>query len=148
MNLHTSTHLTRPVVLASIALLLGMTWTISALGKLLAGGVPEWFIKTFEPTFLKSLPGLTISFYSIALLEAVAALFTVGSLITGEFLRKGPPTLLKLGLYMSLLLFIQLGFGKQLIQDYAGAHELFMYFVGALVMLLAIRSLQAPEPVR
>lgn len=126
-----------------ITLLVLMTWGMGGVSKLFAGGVPEWFSAQFSKTILATFPGLKASFYSIALLEMVAALIAFGSLLRGEFLKPARPTLLYAALAMSLLLFVQLSVGKQLVADFAGSHDLFMYFAGTLVMLLAVRSLDA-----
>ena len=136
--------LTRATVLSLSALLLTLTWGVAGAGKLLAGGVPDWFAEQFVKTFLASFPGLTASFYSIAVLEGLAAVAAVVSLLRGEFLRNRPPTLLYAALFLSLLLFVQLNFGKQLLADFDGTHDLFMYFAGTVVLLLAVRSLEAP----
>ncbi len=49
---------------------------------------------------------------------------------------------------LSLLLFVQLSFGKQLLADFDGSHDLFMYFAGTLVMFAIVRSLDAQAPSR
>jgi hypothetical protein len=142
--------LTRAAVYALSALLLAITWGVAAAGKLLSGGVPDWFTEQFGKTFLSSFPGLTASFYSIALLEALAGFAALASLLGGEFLRARAPAFLYAALLLSLLLFVQLNFGKQLLADFDGTHDLFMYFAGALVIFAAVRSLDpsrsTPEP--
>lgn len=130
----------RVAIFSLCALLLAITWGIAAAGKLFSGGVPGWFTEQFGKTFLASFPGLAASFYSIALLEAVAALAALGSLLSGEFLRARSPVLLYAAVFLSLLLFVQLNFGKQLLADFDGTHDLFMYFAGTLVMFAAVRS--------
>ena len=122
------------IVRLSIALLLGVTWIIPAYNKLSAGGVPPFFVERFQNTFLASFPGIPASFYSIAILEAVAGVLVVLSLVTGEFLgRKGTPWL-KAAILLSILLFVQLGFGLRLAGDNDGAASLFQYTVGAFVL--------------
>lgn len=139
----------RTVAYSAIALLLLFTWGFGAVSKLSTGGtVPEWFTQTFEKTFLKSFPGMWASFHSIAALEAIAALLALGSLVTGEAFRDRKPALLIGCLLLSLLLFVQLSFGKQLLQDFTGSHELYMYFAGSLVMLLAVRYMESSVPVQ
>jgi hypothetical protein len=130
----------RAVTLLLITLLLMMTWGIGGISKLFAGAVPEWFSKQFGGTFLASFPGLTASFYSIALLETAAAVAALVSLLRAEFVRGGRPTFLYVTVLLSLLLFVQLSLGKQIIGDFAGSHDLFMYFVGSLVALHTVRS--------
>ncbi len=60
--------------------------------------------------------------------------------MTGEPFRRRSPSLLYAALLLSLLTFVQLNFGKQLLADFDGVHDLFMYFAGTLVMLAVVRS--------
>lgn len=138
-----SDRISRPVVLVLIAILLLITWGLPGVGKLLSGGVPGWFSEQFGKTFLNTFPGLFVSYYSIAVLEALAALAALGSLLRGEFLRQSHPPLLNVALLLSLVLFAQLSFGKQILGDFGGTHDLFMYFAGTLVMLAAVRAFRA-----
>lgn len=114
------------------------TWGLTGFGKLFGGGVPEWFGKSFGETFLAKFPGLTISFYSIALLEALAAVVAGVALFTGEALPRKAKPFTRLAIILSMALFAQLGFGKRLIADHDGAHDLFVYLGISLVMLLAV----------
>lgn len=136
--------LTRAAVFAMIAGLLAMLWGFPGAGKLLGGGVPPWFTEQFGKTFLATFPGMTLSFYSIAILEALAAVVALASLLRGEFLRSSSPVILHLAIILSMLLFLQLSLGKQLVTDFAGIHDLFMYFAGTVVLLLAVRALDTP----
>lgn len=130
--------LTLPLVRISAALLLCVTWILPAWNKLSGGGVPSFFAERFGTTFLASFPGLTISFYSIAILEAIAGLLAVGSLVTGEFLPGKKAPLLKAAALLSALVFIQLGFGLRLSGDNDGAANLYGYTIGAFILILAI----------
>lgn len=132
--------LSRAAVFALTATLLALLWGFPGVGKLFGGGVPEWFTGQFGKTILAKFPGMTLSFYSIAALECVATLVALASLLRGEFLRDRSPLLLYLAIVLSMLLFVQLSVGKQLVTDFAGIHDLFMYFAGSLVLLLAVRS--------
>lgn len=145
MSLLVSDRLVRATVFGLTALLIVFTWGIAGAGKLASGGVPDWFTEQFGKTFLASFPGLAASFYSIAILETIAALAAVGSLVSGEPFRGRSPSLLYAALLLSLLTFVQLNFGKQLLGDFDGVHDLFMYFAGTLVMLAAVRSLDMPR---
>lgn len=78
------------------------TWLMAALGKLLGSGVPEFFTKMFESTFLAHFPGLTVAFYQIAAFELIAAILFIGSLLKLEFLDSRPKPLLHWGLWLSL----------------------------------------------
>jgi hypothetical protein len=133
----------RSVVYLLIAALLAMTWGFSGVAKLLAGGVPEWFSKSFGSTVLASFPGLPVSFMSIAILETLAAVIALASILRGEFFRSVRPGLLYTSVVLSLALFVQLSFGKQLVMDFAGSHDLFMYFAGSLIILMVVRALDS-----
>jgi hypothetical protein len=134
--------ISRPLTaLAATALMqvtLIYTWGLTGFGKLFGGGVPEWFSTSFGKTFLAKFPGLTVSFYSIALLEALTAVVAAAALLTGEALPRKAKPLTRLAIVLSMALFAQLGFGKRLIADHDGAHDLFVYMGVSLVMLLAV----------
>lgn len=138
----------RGVAMLSMALLLMITWGFGGIAKLFSGGVPEWFSRPFESTFLVKFPGMTASFYSIAVLEALAAGLAFASAVTGEFVRGFRCVYLSASLLLSLGIFVQLSFGKQLIGDFAGAHDLYMYFSGTLLMLLGVRWMNRSESVK
>ncbi|MDX2147657.1 MAG: hypothetical protein SFZ23_09060 [Planctomycetota bacterium] len=143
MNTPSPNQLHRVGVFALSAILLAMTWGFAGVAKLTSGGVPSWFSEQFGKTILASFPGLTASYYSIALLETLAALAALGSILRGEFVRNVAPLFLHASILLSLALFVQLSFGKQLLSDYDGTHDLYMYFAGTLVMLIVVRSLDA-----
>ncbi|MCG9896121.1 MAG: hypothetical protein MH204_11665, partial [Fimbriimonadaceae bacterium] len=127
------------------ALLLAITWVLPAWNKLSGGGVPGFFQERFGNTILASFPGITVSFYSIAILEAVAGLLALGSVLIGEFLPGRRAPLLKLGALLSLLVFVQLGFGLRLIGDNDGAANLFFYAAGSLVLIIGLHLMDRPE---
>jgi hypothetical protein len=138
--------LLRAAVLGLVAVMLAMLWGFPGVGKLLAGGVPNWFTEQFGKTILAKAPGLTLSFYSIGAMECLTALVASASLFRGEFLRQRSPLMLYLAILLTLVLFVQLSIGKQLVTDYSGIHDLFMYFAGTVVLLLALRSLDNAIP--
>ena len=145
MPFHINDRIVKACVYALIAILLAISWGFPGVGKLAGGGVPDWFVEQFGKTFLASVPGLTASFYSIAVLEAIASVAAIGSLLRGEFLRPVRPHFLFAAIVLSLLLFVQLSLGKQLVADFAGTHDLFMYFAAGLAMLFAVRTLDKPH---
>jgi hypothetical protein len=128
------------VKLLPVHLLLLITWALPGLGKLLGPGVPQGFADTFGATFLGTFPGITVSFYSIALLETFAAALALISLFRREFLPGRGLTWLKASLVTSLFIFVQLGFGKRLIQEHGDAATLFLYFCGTVVILFYVES--------
>ena len=119
-------------VCLAITLLYVILWGLPGIGKLLAGGVPAWFSSTFSPTFLSTFPGLTISFYSIAILETVAAALALTSLLKGEWFKRKSLFFLQASLILSLFIFVQLLFGKALVREFDAIASLFSYFVGTL----------------
>lgn len=132
----------RGLVPLTTALLLVVTLGLAGLNKLMSGGVPGFFTERFGGTFLASFPGIPASYYSIAILEAVIGLVALASVLKGEWLGRRTMPVLKLALGLSLVIFLQLGFGLRLVQDNDGAHNLFMYFAGTLVALLAVEWLE------
>lgn len=117
------------------------TFGQAGLEKLRSGGVPDWFQKQFEPTFLNPFPGsLKAQYYLIALLElAVVALF-LWSGIQLEFLAGHDRYLLKGGLILALFAFFSLGFGLRISGDFQGASNLFGYFGVTLLALLYVEK--------
>lgn len=111
-------------------------WGLAGPQKLFAGGPPEWFVGQFGETFLASFPGLGASFFSLALGETVAAALALVALVRGEFLSGKTKTFTLLTLVVSLLLFVQLGFGLRLVSDFDGAAKIFFYFGATLVALM------------
>ena len=120
------------VRLLPIYALLITTWGMACFEKFLGPGVPDYFEKMFGQTFLARFPGLAFAFYQIACFECIAAALLIASLLRGEFLAGHSKTLLRWGLWMSLINFAMLGFGMRLVQNYDEAGKLFYYF-GAVV---------------
>lgn len=139
MNALSNDRALRATTYALTSLLLLMVWGFPGIAKLLSGGVPKWFSEQFGKTILATFPGLPASYYLIAILESLAAIAALLSLLRAEFIRATSPAFLYLGISLSLLLFVQLNLGKQLVMDFAGIHDLYMYFAATLVMLAAVR---------
>lgn len=112
----------------------------SGLEKFYSGEVPEWFLVTFRPTFLARIPGLTVSYYSIATLEITCALVALASLVRREFLPGRSKALLKWSLLLCTVLFLQLGFGRRLAGEYERSANQFIYFVGFLLLLAYVEK--------
>jgi len=126
--------LVRPGALLAINLLMLMVWGFTGPGKL-RDGVPSWFDGKFGKTFLATFPGLTASFWLLALAETLAFVLALVALVRGEFLGRRPPTWLAVMLMWSLFVFVQLGFGQWLTGEFSGTAQLFAYFAGTLVAL-------------
>lgn len=138
--------LVRSAALLAINLLFLMVWGFAGIDKLLHG-MPSWFDGKFGKTFLATFPGLTATFWLLAISELLAFGLAIVALVRIEFLRQRPAMFLCATLAWSLFVFLQLGFGLWLTADYTGGFQQFMYFTGALVALhfaqLSARPAQA-----
>ena len=133
MNSSTSL-LVRSAALLAINLLFLMVWGFAGIGKVM-DGMPPWFDGKFGKTFLATFPGLTATFWLLALSELLAFALAIVALVRIEFLRQRPAIFLCATLAWSLFVFLQLGFGLWLTADFNGAFQQFMYFTGTLVAL-------------
>jgi len=125
--------------LLAINLLFLMVWGFTGIGKLFAG-MPPWFGDKFGQTILARFPGLTASFWLVAIAEVLAFALAVAALLRGEFLGRRPPMWLTTMLVWSLFVFIQLGLGQWLTAEYNGTFQLFAYFGVTLVALQFVNS--------
>ena len=124
----------RIAALLAINLLFLMVWGFTGIGKLIEGP-PVWFPEKFGATVLAKFPGLTATFWLLAIGEVLAFGLAAAALVRGEFLGKRPPVLLAAMLVWSLFLFVQLGLGQWLTAEFNGTQQLFMYFCGTLIAL-------------
>ncbi|MBC8003689.1 MAG: hypothetical protein H7X97_13980 [Opitutaceae bacterium] len=132
----------------AINLLFLSVWGFAAIGKLVEG-VPSWFESKFGHTFLASFPGLTATFWLLAVSELLAFLLAVLALVCLEFLERKSPRCLPTMLVWSLFVFVQLGFGQWLTREFSGAFQQFMYFNGTLLALefvVSFRTNPVPPP--
>jgi hypothetical protein len=133
--------LLRSAALLAINLLFLMVWGFAGIDKLLHGP-PSWFDGKFGKTFLAGFPGLTSTFWLLAISELLAFVLAVVALVRFEFLRQRPAFFLVATQTWSLFVFLQLGFGLWLTADFNGGFQQFMYFAGTLV---ALHFAQAPS---
>ena len=124
----------RAAALLAINLLFLILWAFAAGSKLL-DGMPSWFPDKFGKTFLSHFPGVTATFWLLALSELLAFALGVLALFSGDFLNRRPAKFLPASIAWSLFVFVQLGFGLWLTGDFTGGFQQFMYFSGALVAL-------------
>lgn len=126
--------LVRAGALLAINILFLILWGFAGIGKLI-DGVPPWFEGKFGKTFFASFPGLTATFWLLALSELLAFGLAAIALFSGDFLGRKPAKLLPAMLVWSLFVFLQLGFGQWLTKEFNGAFQQFMYFSGTLLAL-------------
>lgn len=134
----------RPATLLAVNLLLLMIWGFAGISKV-QEGMPSWFDGKFGKTLLGSFPGLTATFWILTISELAAFALAIVALARIEFLRQRPPTFLAATAVWSLFVFLQLGFGQWLTNEFSGAFQQFMYFCGTLVALQAVQK--SPKPV-
>lgn len=128
--------------LIPVYLLFLATFGQASLEKFLSGGVPDWFRKQFENTFLNAFPGaLSIQYYLIAVLEAAVVVAFLLSAAHLEFVAGSPRDVLKLALVLALFVFFALGFGLRISGDYQGAANLFLYFGATFLIFMYVERL-------
>jgi hypothetical protein len=142
MNLH----LVRSAALLAINLLFLTVWGFAATGKLM-NGMPSWFPGKFGKTFLGTFPGLTATFWLLTLSELLALMLALAALLRLEFLERKPLRVLPAALAWSLFVFLQLGFGQWLTNEFNGAFQHFMYFTGTLLALHFVMN-SVTNPIR
>src|SRR5687768_11248700 len=106
MNLHLP-RVARAGALLAMNLLFIIVWGFAGVSKIM-NGMPSWFPGKFGKTFLGTFPGLTATFWLLALSELLALALAVVALVRGEFLERKPPAVLPLMLTWSLFVFVQL----------------------------------------
>ena len=147
MNSHLP-RIVRAGALLAINLLFLSVWGFAAIGKLV-DGIPSWFEGKFGKTFLAVFPGLTATFWLLAVSELLAFALAVLALVSAEFLERKSLKCLPALLVWSLFVFVQLGFGQWLTREFNGAFQQFMYFSGTLLALEFVvnsRARPAPSP--
>ncbi len=143
MSSHAHTFL-RSGALLAINLLFLNIWGFAGISKV-RDGIPPWFGDKFGKTFFASFPGLSATFWLLALSELLALALAVLALLSAEFLERRPLKLLPGALVWSLFVFLQLGFGQWLTNDFNGAFQHFVYFG---VTVVALQFVMNMPPVR
>lgn len=118
--------------LLAINLLFLMVWGFAGISKLIEG-MPAWFPDKFGPTFMAKFPGLTATFWMLAVAELIGFGLAVVALARLEFVRE--PLWLARMLTWSLFVFLMLSFGQWLTKEFNGTFQQFCYFTGALLAL-------------
>lgn len=133
------------LVLGGVYLLLGTLWFMSMKEKLFddGGTAPAGLHRMFAGTFISSFPGTNAAWVILGVLEGVAFLAFVASLLRGEFLPHRAKPILLTGLAGSMAVFALLAFGDTVAANNAGTASLFTYFA-ATGVLFAIVLLMPP----
>lgn len=130
-------------VVAAIYLGFGFLWYYSAKEKLIddGGTMPAGLAKGYAGSFIASFPGLNLSWVILGILEAVAFLGFVASIIAGEFLPSRRKPILTASLGVSLLTFAVLVFGQEMTGEFAGVASAFGYIGATIVTLILVQML-------
>lgn len=121
----------QPILNFAIIFIYTLLFGTAAFDKWKTLSTPEWFIKQFDNTFIKKLPGgATVGYWVIALLEAVLALAFIISVFNF--------TILPYALLGSLFLFGILLFGLRITYDFQGSANMFIYFGTTLLSLFFV----------
>jgi hypothetical protein len=125
--------------LASVYIAYGFLWYYSFKEKLFddSGRMPAPLAKGYHGTFIESFPGLNTTWVVLGVLEALAFLAVIASLIAGEFLPWRRKPILLSGLAFSMFVFALMTFGQNLVGNYEGVAELFTY-IGVTAIVYAL----------
>lgn len=113
-----------PTMILAIQFIHTVLFGTAAWDKIKGKTVPDWFLKSFEPTFLSKIPGgPRAQFWGIAIVETILALCFMLSIAI--------PEILPFALLASLFLYGALCFGLRLIGDFQGSANMFIYFAAS-----------------
>lgn len=133
----------RFVTLLALNLLYLMVWGFAGISKV-RDGMPSWVPEKFGGTILAKFLRFTATLWLLTASELTLFALALAALVCGEFLGRRGPGFLLATLAGSLLVFLQLGFGQWLTNEFNGAFQQFVYFG---LTLLAIHTVLAFAPV-
>lgn len=130
-------------VVAAIYLGFGFLWYYSAKEKLIddSGTMPAGLAKGYAGSFVDSFPGLNVTWTLLGILETIAFLGFIASIVRGEFLPSRRKPILIASLGVSMLVFAVLVFGQEMIGEFDGVAQSFGYFGATIVTLLLVQML-------
>jgi hypothetical protein len=130
-------------VVAAIYMGFGFLWYYSAKEKLIddGGTMPAGLAKGYAGSFVDSFPGLDATWTILGIVEALAFLGFVASIVAGEFLPARRKPILVASLGVSLVTFALLIFGQEMVGEFESVAQLFGYFGATVVTLLLVRLL-------
>jgi hypothetical protein len=130
-------------VVASIYMGFGFLWYYSFKEKLFddGGTMPAGLAKGYAGTFVDSFPGLNATWTILGIVEAIAFVGFIASIVTGEFLPTRRKPILVASLGVSLITFALLIFGQELTGEFEGVAQAFGYFGATVVTLLLVQIL-------
>jgi hypothetical protein len=133
-------------VVAAIYMGFGFLWYYSAKEKLIdqSGVMPEGLAKGYAGSFVDSFPGLNATWVILGIVEAVAFLGFIASIVTGEFLPSRRKPILIASLGVSMFTIALLIFGQEMVGEFDSVAQLFGY-LGATAVTLLLVSILPPR---
>jgi hypothetical protein len=127
--------------IGAIYLSYGFLWYYAAKEKLFdqSANMPAGLAKAYSGSFIASFPGTDTAWLLLGLLEAVAFIVFVVSLLAGEFLPRHPKPILLASLSVSMLTFAVMTFAQNMIADHESVASLFTYMGVTAVILALVR---------
>jgi hypothetical protein len=115
--------------IAGIYIGYGFLWFYAAKEKLFDqdGKMPAGLAKSYTGHFIDSFPGVNASWLLLGLLEAVAFLVVIASLVSGEFLPMRRKPILLAALSVSIFTFAVMTFAQNMIAEHDSVASLFTY---------------------
>lgn len=127
--------------IAAVYVSYGFLWFYAAKEKLFDqnGTMPAGLAKSYSGTFIDSFPGTNASWLLLGLLEAVAFLVVIASLVSGEFLPHRAKPILLASLAVSMFTFAVMTFAQNMIAEHDGVASLFTYMGVTAVVFALVR---------
>jgi hypothetical protein len=128
--------------MVGIYLAYGVLWFYSAKAKLFDENatMPAGLAKAYDGHFLASFPGVDVAWLLLGVLEGVAFLVVVASLVTGEFLPGRRKPVLLAALAVSMLTFGVMTVAQNSIGNHDSVASLFTYLGVTAVLYALVRS--------
>jgi hypothetical protein len=128
--------------LAAVYIAFGFLWYYGFKEKVFDenGNMPAELAKLYKGTVLDSFPGLDATWTILGILEGLAGLAFIASLVSGEFLPRRRKPILLSGLAFSMFVFAVMTFGQNLVGNYEGVASLFVYMGVTAIVYVLLRS--------
>ena len=127
--------------IAAAYLSYGFLWFYAAKEKLFDqdGTMPAGLAKAYHGTIIDNTIGVNTSWLLLGLLEGLAFLVVIASLLAGEFMPTRRKPVLLAGLTISMFTFAVMTFGQNVIGNFEGVASLFTYMGVTGVVYAVIR---------
>ncbi|HWK28953.1 MAG TPA: hypothetical protein VNS09_20495 [Solirubrobacter sp.] len=125
--------------MAAVYMSFGFLWYYAAKEKLFDQNatMPAGLAKSYDGSFIASFPGVNTAWLLLGLVEAVAFLGVIASLVAGEFLRGHHKPVLMATLAFSMFTFALMTFAQNMIGANDSVASLFTY-MGVTAVILAV----------